>query len=155
MKTTITAPSMYTIWGSLALLFCVERLTKYFAHLYVPDEGLLATPRAFGFVVEQNQGVAFSFALPDGVLSILFGCIVFILLVLHFRARQRIEKVIMWGTGLIIIGAVSNFIDRIQFGGVTDFIRIFPWPTFNLADLFILCGVSILLLFYYRAKREK
>jgi signal peptidase II len=40
-------------------------------------------------------------------------------------------------------------IDRIAYGEVIDFIDIhlwggYTWPTFNLADSFIVCGVAIL-----------
>ncbi|MCX6816471.1 MAG: signal peptidase II [Candidatus Beckwithbacteria bacterium] len=49
------------------------------------------------------------------------------------------------GTVLILVGGLSNLIDRIRFGGVVDYISIGWWPSFNLADCFILAGVVILL----------
>ena len=49
------------------------------------------------------------------------------------------------GTVLILAGGISNLIDRVRFGGVIDYITIGWWPSFNLADCFILAGVIILL----------
>ena len=37
--------------------------------------------------------------------------------------------------GLLIGGSVSNLVDRITNGYVTDFIHVSHWPTFNLADM--------------------
>jgi signal peptidase II len=48
---------------------------------------------------------------------------------------------------LIIGGALGNAIDRILYGAVVDFIDVhigpYHWPSFNLADSSILCGVIL------------
>ena len=53
--------------------------------------------------------------------------------------------------GLIIGGAISNIVDRLIHGYVTDFIdvyvRSFHWPTFNIADSSITVGITLLILF--------
>jgi signal peptidase II len=51
--------------------------------------------------------------------------------------------------GLVLGGTVGNMIDRMQpaLGGVTDFISISIWPSFNIADSSIVVG--ILLFTYY------
>ena len=48
--------------------------------------------------------------------------------------------------GMLAGGALSNLVDRIRDGGVTDFLHIHHWPIFNLADSFIVVGVGLLLL---------
>ena len=46
--------------------------------------------------------------------------------------------------GLILGGAVGNLIDRVRFGGVTDFIGVGSWgPAFNIADAAVTVGVII------------
>ena len=47
--------------------------------------------------------------------------------------------------GLLIGGSVSNLVDRVRLGHVTDFLDLRFWPAFNLADSFIVVGVAILL----------
>jgi signal peptidase II len=47
--------------------------------------------------------------------------------------------------GLVIGGSVSNLVDRVRLGHVTDFLDLRWWPAFNLADSFIVVGVAILL----------
>lgn len=49
--------------------------------------------------------------------------------------------------GAVCGGALSNLIDRLRLGGVTDFIEVRFWPTdFNLADLAIRLGILAFLL---------
>jgi len=51
---------------------------------------------------------------------------------------------------LVLSGAVSNIVDRFVYGGVIDFIQfhVGSWyfPTFNIADIFVVCGVFGLLI---------
>jgi signal peptidase II len=47
------------------------------------------------------------------------------------------------GLGLSFGGATGNLADRLLRGGVVDFIAIGRWPTFNLADAAMVCGVGI------------
>jgi signal peptidase II len=49
-------------------------------------------------------------------------------------------------------GSVSNLVDRVRLGHVTDLDLKF-WPAFNLADSFIVVGVGILLLALLAADR--
>jgi signal peptidase II len=47
------------------------------------------------------------------------------------------------GVGLQLAGALSNLLDRLLAGGVTDYINVSPRFTFNLADLFLLVGMVL------------
>ena len=50
--------------------------------------------------------------------------------------------------GLVIGGAMGNAIDRLRYGGVTDFIDVYVgsyhWPTFNIADVAVVTGAFAL-----------
>ena len=51
--------------------------------------------------------------------------------------------------GLILGGALGNVLDRIRHGAVVDFLRFhwqhaLAWPTFNLADSFIVVAAALL-----------
>ena len=63
-----------------------------------------------------------------------------------WRVASHIEAA---GIGLVIGGAAGNIIDRIVRGAVTDFIDAhyggWRWPTFNMADVAIVCGIALLL----------
>ena len=60
--------------------------------------------------------------------------------------------------GFAIGGGIGNMIDRVRYGSVTDFVHIAVGPfqtgIFNMADVSIMIGVGILLLFTLRGKRK-
>ena len=64
-----------------------------------------------------------------------------------WRTRSAVTAV---AASLIAGGALGNLLDRLRSGAVTDFIDLHwgdaHWPTFNLADAAIVCGVALLLL---------
>jgi signal peptidase II len=49
------------------------------------------------------------------------------------------------GFGAALGGAIGNSLDRRRHGGVVDFIEVGWWPSFNLADTAIVCGIAFAL----------
>ena len=92
----------------------------------------------------ENSGIAFGlFTSATGVVIALTGLAVLWMLVYFARHGAR-HPVIPAALGLLIGGSVSNLVDRVRLGHVTDFIDFGWWPAFNLADSFIVIGVAIL-----------
>ena len=48
-----------------------------------------------------------------------------------------------WALSLILGGAIGNWIDRLRFEAVIDFIDFRIWPVFNIADTAITIGVCL------------
>ena len=47
--------------------------------------------------------------------------------------------------GLILGGALGNLVDRFRFdGAVIDFVSVYGWPSFNVADVAIVAGTLML-----------
>ena len=69
------------------------------------------------------------------------------LTVMLLRTDNRAEAI---AYGAIIGGALGNVLDRIRFRGVTDFLDFYVgsthWPAFNMADVFVVSGVGLLLI---------
>jgi len=64
-------------------------------------------------------------------------------LVIHHRFSPP-DNLLAWMVlGLILGGIIGNLIDRLRFGGVTDFISIGWWPAFNIADSAVVVGVIL------------
>jgi signal peptidase II len=59
--------------------------------------------------------------------------------------------------GLLLGGSLGNLWERVTKGEVTDFLRIPHYPTFNLADVFIVTGVILVAvsLLWPPAKEER
>jgi signal peptidase II len=84
---------------------------------------------------------------------VLTGIAVGWMLVFFSRSGAR-HPVLPAALGLLIGGSISNLIDRVRLGHVTDFIDFGWWPAFNLADSFIVIGVAVLLFALTSADRR-
>jgi signal peptidase II len=94
----------------------------------------------------QNSGIAFGlFSSATPIVTALTALAVGWMLVFFARSGAR-HPVLPVALGLLIGGSTSNLVDRIRLGHVTDFLDLRYWPAFNLADSFIVVGVSILFL---------
>jgi signal peptidase II len=95
-----------------------------------------------------NTGAAFGlFQGQSFALTIVAVVGVIFILVYAFYAYRHYPFLDRWlsrvALGLILGGTIGNLIDRLRFGGVTDFISIGWWPAFNLADSAVVIGVII------------
>jgi signal peptidase II len=93
----------------------------------------------------QNSGIAFGlFSSATAGVTVITAIAVVWMLAFFARSGAR-HPVLPAALGLLIGGSLSNLVDRIRLGHVTDFIDFKYWPAFNLADSFIVIGVAILL----------
>jgi signal peptidase II len=89
-----------------------------------------------------NQGVAFG--LLSGRYSVIVpaACLALVLIFVYLALEPRPIIAGLAG-GMLIGGSMGNLLERLARGHVTDFLRLPHWPTFNLADIFILVGVAL------------
>ena len=93
----------------------------------------------------QNSGIAFGFfSSATAIVTVVTAIAVGWMLLFFARSGAR-HPVLPAGLGLLIGGSASNLADRVRLGHVTDFLSFGWWPAFNLADMFIVIGVAILL----------
>jgi len=136
--------------GLAVTVIVVDQATKAMARGNLEDVVNLTSFIALrlGF----NPGVTFGLFAGSGdmgrwVLSIVSLLIIAVLSIWAWRTRRPLLAA---GLSLMVGGALGNLLDRLRFGHVTDFIDFHwgdaHWPTFNLADAAIVCGIGLLLL---------
>lgn len=147
-----------TQWVGLAAIVlatvAADQLTKHIVtgRLQLDDGVHVVGP--FWIHHVQNSGIAFGlFASATPVVIVLTGLAVGWMLVFFARSGAR-HPVLPVALGFVIGGSVSNLLDRVRLGYVTDFLDLRYWPAFNLADSFIVIGVAILLGAMFAAERE-
>jgi len=145
-------------WVSLAAIvlaaLAADQLTKRVvtSHLRLDEGTHIAGP--FWIHHVQNSGIAFGlFASATAAVIALTGIAVAWMLLFFARSGSR-HPVLPVALGLVIGGSLSNLLDRVRLGYVTDFLDFRYWPAFNLADSFIVIGVVILLAALLAAERE-
>ncbi|NTU67221.1 MAG: signal peptidase II [Candidatus Moranbacteria bacterium] len=97
--------------------------------------------RSGGFYI-CNHGIAFGIPIPSELFYLAWGIIIVSILIF----RKRISRNSIFPVMFVLSGAISNIIDRIRFGCVTDFIDLHIWPVFNLADISITLGALLILM---------
>ncbi|MDR2210231.1 MAG: signal peptidase II [Spirochaetaceae bacterium] len=117
----------------------------------------------------RNTAIAFSLGhnLPEGLKPVLFillplGVLAF-LVVYYFRSNEFTPPQ-RWAVAGILGGGLGNLIDRIfRPAGVVDFISVkmygilgfYRWPTFNLADSFVVIFGILLLITIFKPEQKK
>jgi signal peptidase II len=92
----------------------------------------------------ENSGIAFGFFASRTTVVIAITAVAVAWMVWFFSRSGRRHPVLPVGLGLVLGGSIANLIDRIRLGRVTDFLDLDAWPAFNLADTFIVFGVTVL-----------
>src|SRR6056297_765031 len=141
-------PPMIGIVAALAA-FIVDQTTKAIvvANAASLSVGIAVFP-GFNLVFYRNDGVTFGLlgGAPWWSLIALALAICIWLVVMLFRAENAVETL---AYGAIIGGASRNVIDRVRYRAVTDFLDFYinstHWPAFNMADVFVVSGVGLLL----------
>lgn len=137
-------------WVSLATValagLSADQLTKAIVtnRLGLNDQVHVIGPFSIHHVT--NSGIAFGlFASATAIVIFLTALAVTWMLYFFARSGSR-HPVLPVALGLVIGGSLSNLVDRVRLGHVTDFLDFRFWPAFNLADTFIVVGVAALLL---------
>ena len=131
------------LWLGLAFLFFADIITKQIALKHLGFQGFFIAigKLKFGFLPMINNKLAFNISVQPTLILFVLAIAILGLIFFLVKCPKRF-RFFIW---LILFGAVSNFGDRIFFGGVVDFISInfgnFSWPIFNFADCYIAIGV--------------
>jgi signal peptidase II len=109
----------------------------------------------FTITYTTNTGAAFGLFKQGGVVFAGFAIIIVGVLLYYQRQLQDRQWIYRPVLGLLMGGALGNLIDRLQWGHVIDFIRVGPWPVFNVADSSIVVGVGLLMLLMWREDKTQ
>lgn len=124
----------------LLLLFIIDIASKIFIINKLPENGIYLFPK-IGLEFYKNYGIAFGINLYTIITIILSIAIIILLLVSLQKLLEQKKYLLCFFIGLIIIGAISNLVDRILYNYVIDFISIYFFPVFNISDIYITFGI--------------
>ena len=157
MSAARNRPGSFVVGSQAALVLpafitlVVDVVSKHVASDLLPGLGVVKIGSFLNLRLGHNAGVSFGLfpAVTQSHASMLVfatALITILIVWLGLTARESWQKA---GVGLIVGGAAANVVDRFRDGLVTDFIDVhafgWHWPTFNIADVAITCGVALLL----------
>ncbi len=142
----------------IAVLTELDQITKVLAESKLmgkPDFKVIGD--AFVFSYLRNEGAAWGMLSGKINLFLVFTVIVVLLVtyvIINLPVTKKYVPLLITCT-LLVSGAAGNFIDRVRFGYVRDFIyfKLINFPVFNVADCYVTVSVVlliILILFVYK-----
>ena len=124
-----------------------DQLTKrLIAMSFMPGQSLPLIPSLLSLTYVQNTGAAFGLLKGRQWLFIALSVMIVGWMGWELLTKRPLAAVVVWGSSLIIGGALGNLIDRLRVGHVIDFIDLHVWPVFNVGDSAITIGVGLLIL---------
>ncbi|PNZ99187.1 signal peptidase II [Staphylococcus massiliensis CCUG 55927] len=96
----------------------------------------------------RNKGAAFGILQGQRWFFIIVTLIVVLGIIYYLQTEGRNNRRISFALSLLLGGAIGNFFDRLIRGEVVDSLdfRLIDYPIFNLADVFIVSGVALMIL---------
>lgn len=101
----------------------------------------------------RNPGAAFGMLPYRTVFFVVVTVLVMAGIILFLGLIPKNRLLLKAGLALQLGGAAGNFIDRLRFGHVIDFVDLRLLPVFNVADIAIMIGVGVLILQLLRSDR--
>ena len=149
---------IYPLIGAFVIV--LDQLTKYLVRANMqPGDRIPVIGDWMSIYYVQNTGTAFSMFSGNQFVTVfltsvlIIFCIVFI--VKEAREGQRVIPALFT---FVAAGGISNMIDRLTLGYVTDMISCGSFAVFNVADIGVTCGCVLtmvaLLILYKDEDRE-
>jgi signal peptidase II len=135
---------------TVIVLVALDQVTKAWAVHSLADGPKYVIGHSIGFELTRNSGAAFSRF--QGYTPILAVGAVLVTVFLVRTMRRVHDTWTVVGLVLVLTGALGNLCDRIfrsaghgfLGGEVVDFVKLGPWPRFNLADSCLTIGAIVL-----------
>ena len=146
-------------------IVALDQAIKIYVHTdFRLGESVTVIPDFFNLTYVRNPGAAFGFLrdAPETFRSLFFlsvpPTVMLIILAMLYSTPDH-DKLQTFALSCVFGGAIGNYIDRVRFGYVVDFLdfhfkNLYTYPAFNVADIAIVSGVGLILLQIYKEWKE-
>lgn len=140
------------------IILIIDTISKIIVshHLYI-NQSISIINDFLSITYVKNTGAAWSIFDDKSIIVTVFSAIIIFTIIMYINKNKPTflsEKI---AYSFILGGAMGNFVNRVFYGYVIDFIDIkifnYNYPIFNLADIFIVVGVILLVIFTWRCKK--
>ena len=134
-----------------------DQLIKAYIRCQPQGKTLLEIPGIAAITPSFNTGAAFSLLSGQTTFLAVLSAVLLLVLCVYLNRVLHLSRASQTSLCFLIGGGVGNLIDRIVYGGVTDYIRLLPidFPIFNLADMAVTGSVAALLMLLFTGRLEK
>ena len=136
---------------AVVILILLDQGTKFWAlDSLKPIHNMTLVEGFMDLTFVENRGVAFGMFSGQRWFILLLTGIIAAGLIWFYKAMPKKKEYFPLRVSLVMVlsGAIGNIIDRLFRGYVVDFFEFtfFEWPVFNVADIYVVVGVTLLAL---------
>ena len=141
---------MWLVLAMVAVTIIVDQLTKFLVVKYMTLGQSISVIDNFLYITShRNEGAAWGILQGKMIFFYVVTLVVIGLVILWIRKLDiKKEKLLVIALSLILGGALGNFIDRVMYQHVVDFINTYifgyDFPIFNIADSALCIGVFLM-----------
>ncbi|MDO4404678.1 MAG: signal peptidase II [Atopobiaceae bacterium] len=150
--------SVIAFWFMAILVVIADQATKVAVRHLMPvgSPPRPLIPGVIDLYRVENTGAAFSIGRGSTWLFVACAAVAF-LVACYMVWHYELPFPLVLSLGCVAGGGVGNMIDRIATGSVTDFLAttFINFPVFNVADIFVTCGVAVSVVLYLRWEAEQ
>lgn len=141
---------MWLVLSIVAITLVIDQLTKFLVVNYMTIGQSISVIDNFLYITShRNEGAAWG--ILQGKMTFFYIVTLIVIGVIIFwirRVDMKKEKLLIIALSLILGGALGNFIDRVMYQHVVDFINTYifgyDFPIFNIADSALCIGVFLM-----------
>ena len=141
---------MWLVLAIVAVTIIVDQLTKFLVVKYMTLGQSISVIDNFLYITShRNEGAAWGILQGKMIIFYVVTLVVIGLVILWIiKLDIKKEKLLVIALSLILGGALGNFIDRVMYQHVVDFINTYifgyDFPIFNIADSALCIGVFLM-----------
>lgn len=140
-------------YGIAIIVILLDQLTKWMVVKNMElGERIAIWDPWFGLLSHRNRGAAWGMLEGQMWLFTVVTLVVIIGIIYFYHKEAKGNVIMQVGLMLLLGGAIGNFIDRLYYGEVVDFVDVlipiinYHFPIFNIADAALTIAVVVLLI---------
>ena len=150
---------MYVIYLILyAVMLAADLISKPIAEANMKlGQTIPVIRNVFHITYVMNEGAAFSIFSGKQTFLVIITAAALLAVIIYIAVKRPKNPLIMTSLTMILAGGTGNLYDRIVLNGVRDFFdfRIINFAVFNIADIFVVCGALLLVLYLWLSDEKK
>lgn len=142
---------MKRYYGLALILIMIDQLTKWVVvQTMTIGQSIEVIPNLLYWTSYRNKGAAWG--ILEGQMAFFFIITILVVAGLVYFLHKEVNgyQLLGYSVGLLLAGAIGNFIDRLFRGEVVDFVDTYPFgynfPIFNVADMALTFGVILMVI---------
>ena len=149
---------------TIIILIAIDQITKYFALTNLrPVHQVVLIDGFFNLTYIENRGAAFGAMQGARWFFVILAAAVIIAGAIYYAKMPKAKSTLLLRISMLLIGGgtIGNVIDRLFRTYVVDFLDFiifgYDFPVFNLADVFIVVGTVLLMIYimFWETERNK